>query len=197
MDPELRSELVNTLKAFATPVVAALTDIPVPIYVLDKDGVLVWGNIAAVTAFGDLRNVHYLTIVAPEYRDSARNYFARQIVGAQTAEFETVVVAADGKRYRVDVDSVRLEDEGRVIGVFGIAEIEQPVDEVAASEVPLTPRQLEVLTLLAGGCSTETIAKRLHISKETVRNHVRHILRALGVHSRIQAVARARELGIL
>jgi DNA-binding CsgD family transcriptional regulator len=37
----------------------------------------------------------------------------------------------------------------------------------------------------------------LHVSRETVRNHVRHVLRELGAHSRLEAVARAHELGLL
>jgi DNA-binding NarL/FixJ family response regulator len=56
----------------------------------------------------------------------------------------------------------------------------------------LTPRQAEVLTLLEHGRSTDDIADQLHLSVETVRNHIRHILRALGVHSRLEAVAVAR-----
>ncbi len=56
----------------------------------------------------------------------------------------------------------------------------------------LTPRQTEVLRLLEHGRSTEHIARELHLSVETVRNHIRHILRALGVHSRLEAVAMAR-----
>jgi LuxR family maltose regulon positive regulatory protein len=63
--------------------------------------------------------------------------------------------------------------------------------------VELTPRQNDVLQLLCQGASTEDIAPMLHLSKETVRNHVRHVLRALGAHSRVEAVARAHELGLL
>ena len=61
----------------------------------------------------------------------------------------------------------------------------------------LTPRQTEVLQLLGQGASTEDIASMLHLSKETVRNHVRHVLRELEAHSRLEAVARAHELGLL
>ena len=61
----------------------------------------------------------------------------------------------------------------------------------------LTPRQNDVLQLLGQGASTEDIASMLHLSKETVRNHVRSVLRALGAHSRLEAVARAHELGLL
>jgi DNA-binding NarL/FixJ family response regulator len=46
-----------------------------------------------------------------------------------------------------------------------------------------------VLRLLEHGRSTEQIARELHLSTETVRNHIRHILQALNVHSRLEAVA--------
>jgi DNA-binding NarL/FixJ family response regulator len=49
-----------------------------------------------------------------------------------------------------------------------------------------------VLALLERGHSTEQIADELHLSRETVRNHVRHMLRAIGVNSRLEAVAAAR-----
>jgi DNA-binding NarL/FixJ family response regulator len=49
-----------------------------------------------------------------------------------------------------------------------------------------------VLRLLEHGRSTRQIAQQLHLSPETVRNHVRAVLRALGVHSRLEAVALAR-----
>ncbi len=46
--------------------------------------------------------------------------------------------------------------------------------------------------MLEGGRSTRQIAEELHLSPETVRNHIRHVLRALGVHSRLEAVTLAR-----
>jgi DNA-binding NarL/FixJ family response regulator len=49
-----------------------------------------------------------------------------------------------------------------------------------------------VLRLLEHGHSTKQIADELHLSTETVRNHIRGILRTLRVHSRIEAVAVAR-----
>jgi DNA-binding NarL/FixJ family response regulator len=44
------------------------------------------------------------------------------------------------------------------------------------------PRQAEILRLLEHGRSTKQIAHQLHLSPETVRNHIRHLFRALGVH---------------
>jgi DNA-binding NarL/FixJ family response regulator len=54
-----------------------------------------------------------------------------------------------------------------------------------------------VLQMLGEGASTEQIAAMLHLSKETVRNHIRHVLRALGAHSRLEAVAKANRAGLL
>jgi DNA-binding NarL/FixJ family response regulator len=56
-------------------------------------------------------------------------------------------------------------------------------------DLHLTPRQAEVLDLLERGRSTNQIAAELHLSIETVRNHIRHLLRAVGAHSRLEAVA--------
>ena len=61
----------------------------------------------------------------------------------------------------------------------------------------LTPRQTEILALIANGESTKEIAQMLHISEETVRNHVRHALRRLRAHSRAEAVAVAYRTGLL
>jgi PAS domain S-box-containing protein len=66
------------------------------------------------------------------------------------------------------------------------------------TDVPmLTPRQLEVLELLAEGKSVREIGKELYLSEATVRNHVRSLLQALGAHSQLEALARARQAGLL
>jgi LuxR family maltose regulon positive regulatory protein len=62
---------------------------------------------------------------------------------------------------------------------------------------PLSERELEVLGLLAEGLSNQEIANRLFVSVGTVKTHVHHICSKLGVGSRTQAAARARELGLL
>jgi DNA-binding CsgD family transcriptional regulator len=65
-------------------------------------------------------------------------------------------------------------------------------------DVPaLTPRQLEVLKLLAQGKSVREIGKELYLSEATVRNHVRSLLQALGAHSQLEVLAKAREMGFL
>lgn len=61
----------------------------------------------------------------------------------------------------------------------------------------LTPRQRQVLELLAEGLSTDEIAKRLVISSATTRNHIQNVLNKLGVHSRLEAIAHAYQKGII
>ncbi len=62
---------------------------------------------------------------------------------------------------------------------------------------PLTPRELEVLRLLAKGANTKMAADELKVSPATVRNHVQNLLGKLEVHSRLQAVAYATAHGLV
>ncbi len=63
--------------------------------------------------------------------------------------------------------------------------------------VPLNERELEVLRLIAEGLSNHEIAERLVIALSTVKWHINNLFGKLGVHSRTQAVAQAKELGLL
>ena len=63
--------------------------------------------------------------------------------------------------------------------------------------MPLTARELEVLQQLAAGRSNLAIAEELVITLDTVKRHVTHILDKLEAANRTQAVARARELGLV
>jgi ATP/maltotriose-dependent transcriptional regulator MalT len=62
---------------------------------------------------------------------------------------------------------------------------------------PLSARELEILSLLAAGLSNREIAQKLFLSTGTVKVHLKHIYGKLGVGSRTQAAARARELSLL
>ena len=61
---------------------------------------------------------------------------------------------------------------------------------------PLTPREWEVIELFKPGHTTDHVADTLVLSPETVRSHIKNIMRKLGVHSRADAVAAAERLRV-
>jgi PAS domain S-box-containing protein len=170
----------------------ALENVGVPSYVLDETGVVRWINAAAEQLVGDVRGRHFTSVVAPEDSRRARELFSQKVLGTSPATEATgVLVSTSGTRVAVELSAVPLMNGERVVGVFGLIE-ERPDDTPAAPPPHLTPRQVEVLRLLEQGRSTKQIATELHVSTETVRNHVRRLFQALGVNSRLEAVAAAR-----
>jgi LuxR family maltose regulon positive regulatory protein len=73
----------------------------------------------------------------------------------------------------------------------------RPVLESSPAAEQLSTRELAVLRLIAQGCSNQEISDQLFISLHTVKTHASHINSKLGVERRTQAVARAKELGVL
>lgn len=63
--------------------------------------------------------------------------------------------------------------------------------------ISLSSREVEVLKSLAKGHSTRVIADQLSISSATVNNHIKHILRKLGVHTRLEAIRYAESMGVI
>jgi DNA-binding NarL/FixJ family response regulator len=96
------------------------------------------------------------------------------------------------------VAAVRLAASGEIL--FAPSELQRlllaPRTETKLDD-PLTTRELEVLRLLAGGSSTAASSELLGISTATLRAHVQAILRKLGAHSRLEAVAEAARLGLI
>jgi PAS domain S-box-containing protein len=170
-----------------------LEHVNVPSYHIDPSGIVRWLNAAARNIVGDVRGRQFTSVVAPEETRRARELFARKVVGtAKVTDAVVDVVAEGGGRATVEISSVPIYRGDHLIGVFGQVSdlVEQPH---AHPELHLTPRQAEVLTLLERGRTTKQIADELHLSTETVRNHVRHLLRTMGAHSRLEAVAMAHE----
>jgi ATP/maltotriose-dependent transcriptional regulator MalT len=90
----------------------------------------------------------------------------------------------------------------RVLRAFGGEDGLQGTGRDAAVAVPglveqLTARELEILALLAAGTPNQRIADQLVVSLDTVKKHVTHILGKLGAANRTEAVARARQLGLI
>jgi DNA-binding NarL/FixJ family response regulator len=117
-------------------------------------------------------------------RAGARGYVLK---GADPSEILRVVRAvAEGEAY------FGPEIARRLSGFFS-------TPRVASPEYPLpelTARERDILNLIARGHSNATIAARLFVSPNTVRNHITHIFAKLQVADRAQAVVRAREAGL-
>jgi DNA-binding CsgD family transcriptional regulator len=139
-------------------------------------------------------------VIAPERLHETREQFARKVIGAAEAtSFETTLVSPAGKRIPVELASVPLREDEDVVGVLGVVLVhEQPQTAPPASPSPdLTPRGHEVLRLLADGKTTREICEELGIALETTRNHIRGVLKALGVKTRLEAVVLALRNGWL
>ncbi len=83
--------------------------------------------------------------------------------------------------------------EPTLVSTLAQVEAAQPEGQVEA----LTPREMEVLQLLASGLPNKIIASRLSITDHTVKFHVNAIMTKLGVQSRTEAVVRATKLGLI
>ena len=176
----------------------AVEDLAAPAYVIDRDGRFSWVNGAYLEIFGDLRGRSFVEYVAPEHRQLARINFTRKVVGKTTKIFDLTVLDRHGSRITVRITSAPLRRGGQVVGIFGIA---VPLSHASTPERSplddLTPRQNEVLWLLAEGLETPAIARRLGVAEETARNHIRALLRATGAHSRLEAVLMGLRSGVI
>ena len=175
-----------------------LAAVGVPAYVVDVHRRIRWQNAASIELVGDLRGRLDASVLGPEDLKRARAAFVRKQEGASHTEVKVSVARRDGRRVRVVVNSVPLKNaEGGMIGTFGFAQVLEEVEPPSGSAPLLSPRERETLTLLAAGYSTAQMAEQMGISKETVRNHVKGLLRSLGARSRVEAIAKARGVGLI
>ena len=110
----------------------------------------------------------------------------------------------DAPRERI-IDAIRAVAAGEALASPSVTRrlIERFVDAPRPSLSPppqldeLTPREREVLELIARGLSNSELAQRLYLSEKTIKTHVGRILMKLGIRDRVQAVILAYEAGIV
>lgn len=125
--------------------------------------------------------------LAAALRNGAQGYLLKTIDGDLLSE--ALRRAARGEPV------VSPEMMGKLVAAFqsqGAPEPQEPEPEEAPSS-PLSPREEEVLGQIARGASNKEIARTLDIAETTVKIHVQHILRKLGLSSRVQAAVYASE----
>jgi PAS domain S-box-containing protein len=195
------TELADKVAALGGDIHGSLQEVPLPMYILDRKGVIVWVNDAAEAIVPGVAGKKFTEALAPDQVHTARRIFALRIMGqAPFADHTTTIRLPDGGRLEVDVSSVPLRKGHQIVGVFGVI---RPHEADAGAEPPspnvptLTPRQAEVLRLLGSGMTTQQMADRMGLSPETVRNHVKATLGELNAKSRLEAVLTAYRLGLL
>jgi PAS domain S-box-containing protein len=176
----------------------------VPASLHDVDGRFIHMNAAAERASGlsreHLLGRHYTEPVSPEARQSVAEQFRRAVECGEPTDFETVFMDGSGELRGVRAQHLPLRSGDEIVGVLILAfAAPRPASDYAGVDPNprLTPRQREILDLIAGGLSTSEMAARLTISRETVRNHLRSVFKELGVHNRLEAIVTARRLGLL
>ena len=143
---------------------------------------------------------HVTDLVSAEDRAHVSAQFQRVLEHGVPIDFGMVFVDAAGTRRYTRAQHLPLCESGHVIGVLVLAwesRASEAVVEAHSLPAQLTPRQREVLDLIAGGWSTEAIAEQLKLTRPTVRNHIRDVLAQLDARSRLEAVARAQRAGLL
>jgi PAS domain S-box-containing protein len=176
----------------------------------DADGVVTTWNTRAETLYGYSReeaigrHVNELTVPA-ESRGAADEILAALQRGEQwQGSFR--LCRKDGSQLTAFVkDSPIVDEAGALIGVVGVSievgdpELAEAVRAVAVIDQggrprrtrTLSPREREVLGLLARGLTGEQIAERLVLSPETIRTHIRNAREKLGASTRVEAVTMA------
>jgi len=105
---------------------------------------------------------------------------------------------SDGRR-RISLETIAVASEGGplFLHVMRDAPARPPEPPLPGPAPQLTPRQREVLGMLAEGLPAKVVAQRLGLMETTVRNHIRLLFRQLGVHSQLEAVVRARDYRLI
>lgn len=130
-----------------------------------------------------------------ELRERAATVFGSDVT---LVDGGPVVFVASGRQPELEACGRDLATLLRRLPVSSVTSLEEPFldEELEMARLrDLTPRESEILALLAGGSGTRQIAARLVISEKTVKTHVQNILRKLGAASRLEAAAIAIRAG--
>jgi DNA-binding CsgD family transcriptional regulator len=178
----------------------------IPMLMLDGERRYVNANMPARLAFrlslADLRRLRVEDLTPPSFWPEMEAAWARLTETGCVAGIYDVASPA-GTSMMVTYYAMA----GAVPGLFlvAFAPAGWPDDELLADSAPptadsvpaLTPRELDVLELVAEGQRAPTIAEELVLSAATVRTHLAHIYEKLGVYDRAGAVAKAMRLGLI
>lgn len=147
-----------------------------------------------VLAYGLLGGVLIAALKVLEYKHFVRAY-PTELYGGLVALLFAALGIHLGRRWTRGKEVVVVVKE--VPAPAPIAEGPFVPDPAKVEELGITPRELEILGLIAEGLSNREIGARLFISENTVKTHSSRLFEKLGVGRRVQAVTRGRELRLV
>lgn len=154
------------------------------------DVVLTGAVVKRVLLYGSVGGVLIALVRYIEYNHFIHTYPSEVYGGLLAVIFTTVGVYA-GLRLRKQKEVVVV----REVRVPHVEPFRLDVEKLR--EVGLTQREHEILGLIAEGLSNREIGERLFVSENTVKTHSSRIFEKIGVNRRVQAVRRAKELGLI
>lgn len=156
-----------------------------------------------VLAYGLLGGVLIAALKVLEYKHFVRAY-PTELYGGLVALVFVAIGIHLGRRWKHGKDVVVVVKEVQVLVPAPAAEPAPPAptgpfapDPAKLQELGITPREHEILVLIAEGLSNREIGARLFISENTVKTHSSRLFDKLGVGRRVQAVQRGRELRLV
>jgi PAS domain S-box-containing protein len=187
-----------------------LDQVDLAVIATNADGVVTTWNARAEALYGWSRGEalgrHVSELTVPETDQKVAEEIIASLQRGDTWQGSFRLRRKDGSVFTAFVkDSPILDDDGRLIGIVGVSiEIGEPALAQAIRSMvsdnnnhsgrrtrTLSPREREVLGLLARGLTGEQIAERLVLSPETVRTHIRNAREKLGASTRVEAVTMA------
>jgi PAS domain S-box-containing protein len=187
-----------------------LDQVDLAVIATNADGVVTTWNARAEALYGWSRGEalgrHVSELTVPETDQKVAEEIIASLQRGDTWQGSFRLRRKDGSVFTAFVkDSPILDDDGRLIGIVGVSiEIGDPELASAVRSLigdgnhnsgrrtrTLSPREREVLGLLARGLTGEQIAERLVLSPETVRTHIRNAREKLGASTRVEAVTMA------
>jgi PAS domain S-box-containing protein len=135
--------------------------------------------------------------VHPEDRQRCQDTYRRAFDGRRRFDIEYRLQRADGQYSWIrDVGTARFDKDGTFLGYMGSC-VEIPVPSRGTAVTPLSPREVQVLALVAEGHSTKEVAALLGISYKTADSHRSRIMEKLSVHETASLVRYAIRQGIV
>jgi PAS domain S-box-containing protein len=188
-----------------------LDHVDLAVIATDADGVVTTWNCRAEVLYGWSRDEavgrHIADLTVPRHSQRTADEIMSAIQRGESWQGVFQVRRKDGSIFAAYVkDSPILDDQQQLIGIVGVSiEIGDPaLAEAVRTNLTsgnhhgqqrrtrtLSPREREVLALLARGLTGEQIAERLVLSPETVRTHIRNAREKLGASTRVEAVTMA------